>query len=124
MTEVSHQWRSRRGSMPTCSMVGRRPATGASFSAISDIYGIYGDDNDKYRQNIKALPIDVIDDKGRPRCTDVTRGRYVATTVLVCSTSGVPAKQWPTSARQAFQLSEPRKSTLWFSSVSHWIISR
>jgi hypothetical protein len=37
---------------------------------------------------------------------------YVVTTVLVCSTSGVPAKQWPTSARQAFQLSEPRKSTV------------
>ena len=46
------------------------------------------------------------------------------TTVSVCSTSGGAAKYWPTSPRQAVKSSEPLKSTVWFSSVSHLAISR
>ena len=48
----------------------------------------------------------------------------VVSTVSVCSTSGGAAKYCPTSPRQAVKSSEPRKSTVWFSSVSHFAISR
>ena len=43
----------------------------------------------------------------------------VVSTVSVCSTSGGAAKYCPTSPRHAVKSSEPRKSTVWFSSVSH-----
>ena len=45
-------------------------------------------------------------------------------TVWVCSTSGGAAKYCPTSPRHAAKSSEPRKSTVWFSSVSHFAINR
>ena len=45
-------------------------------------------------------------------------------TVWVCSTSGGAAKYWPTSPRHSAKSSETRKSTVWFSSVSHLAISR
>ncbi len=45
-------------------------------------------------------------------------------TVSVCSTSGGAAKYCPTSPRHAVKSSEPLKSTVWFSSVSHLAISR
>ncbi len=35
-----------------------------------------------------------------------------------CSTWGVPSKQWPTHLRHSAKSGEPRKSTVWFSSVS------
>src|SRR5665213_33408 len=43
-------------------------------------------------------------------------------TVVTCSTAGGLSKQSPTSARHFWKSAEPRKSTLWFSTVSHWII--
>ena len=49
---------------------------------------------------------------------------HVVSTVSVCSTSGGAAKYCPTSPRHAVKSSEPRKSTVWFSSVSHLAISR
>ena len=48
----------------------------------------------------------------------------VVSTVSVCSTSGGAAKYCPTRPRHAVKSSEPRKSTVWFSSVSHCAISR
>src|SRR5207244_3334107 len=41
------------------------------------------------------------------------------TACCVCSTSGGCAKQWPTSLRHSWKSAEPRKSTVWFSTVSH-----
>ena len=45
-------------------------------------------------------------------------------TVSVCSTSGGEAKYCPTSPRHSVKFSEPRKSTVWFSRVSHLAIRR
>src|ERR1700730_10582325 len=42
----------------------------------------------------------------------------------VCSTSGAAAKQWATRLRHAWKSSEPLKSTVWFSSVSHFTNNR
>ena len=41
-----------------------------------------------------------------------------------CSTSGGEAKQWPASLRHSWKSAEPRKSTVWFSTVSHLTNSR
>ncbi len=57
---------------------------------------------------------------GRDRC----ECQPEVTTVSVCSTSGGAAKYCPTSPRHAAKSSEPRKSTVWFSSVSHFTINR
>jgi len=46
------------------------------------------------------------------------------TTVLVCSTSGGEAKYCPTRPRHSVKFSELRKSTVWFSRVSHLTIRR
>ncbi len=48
--------------------------------------------------------------RARPDCT--------------CSTSGGVAKQWPTSLRHSWKSAEPRKSTVWFSTVSQPTNSR
>ena len=41
-----------------------------------------------------------------------------------CSTTGGLAKYAPTIARHCGNSGPPRKSTVWFSSVSQWIVSR
>ena len=45
-------------------------------------------------------------------------------TEVKCSTTGGAAKNGPTIARHSPNAGDPRKSTVWFSSVSHWICSR
>src|SRR5262249_37731700 len=57
-------------------------------------------------------------------CGVILARRQLVSTVLVCSTSGGESKSWPTRPRYSVKLSEPRKSTVWFSSVSHFTISR
>ena len=60
--------------------------------------------------------------RGRGDALEPSAGEV--STVSVCSTSGGAAKYCPTSPRQAAKSSEPLKSTVWFSSVSHFAISR
>ena len=51
-------------------------------------------------------------------------GSEAGTVSRTCSTSGGEAKQWPTSLRHSWKSAEPRKSTVWFSTVSHLTNSR
>ena len=75
-----------------------------------------------------------INSQGRPSCgarggEGGSRGpplrvQNPRTTCVTCSTSGGEAKQWPTSLRHSWKSAEPRKSTVWFSTVSQATNSR
>ena len=62
--------------------------------------------------------------KGRAGGRGLRAAQNPFTTSCTCSTSGGEAKQWPTSLRHSWKSGEPRKSTVWFSTVAHPTNSR